>query len=66
MKHRDRGHRSPMTMCWISANGHLCRSDSLTPFTRVEAGLEAISVQHGDVWSVEDEREQDEKKEERQ
>lgn len=58
-KHRDRGHRSPTTMCWISASGHLCRSDSLNPFTRVEAGLPPITVAQGDVWSVQDENEQD-------
>lgn len=58
MKHRDRGYRSPMTMCWISPAGHLCRFTG-GPLTRVEAKLPPVVVEQGSVWSIEDEKEQD-------
>jgi hypothetical protein len=56
MRHRDRGLWRP-NMCWISKQGHLCRSDTAA-LTRAELGLGPVVVEQGETWSLKDEKEE--------
>lgn len=41
-------------MCWVSVNGHLCRTYG-EGLTRTEMGLTSdVLLEHGDLWRPED------------